>query len=179
MIPDEIKEAKRDGVKRADLRMRGKRRAKCTPSPFPDGPKEPRSKRQKAIEWFHARIGGARGKCMLSAAFDADAEIEALALGWRVDWEPENESPMDIFGDTPETREECERINAGLYSWEWACVRLPGDRKRFSGASLGGICIDETTNAGRDYRRIVEAELFAETLAMFPDRTLDAPNGAD
>ena len=103
------------------------------------------------FRFFHEHAGYVVGEAAVCALRLARAEERAERLGLRVEWEPEHE-PWD--GDCP-----APPIVAFAY-----VPRL--DDHKLSLASLGMVGL----NDWRDhYKRVVEAELFAEALATLDE----------
>lgn len=104
----------------------------------------------RAIKFFRDNAGYCVGQRLLGALRLANAEAEARAHGWRVEWEGEDYAPD--FDD--------EKINAEIHAGRvpWECAILYDGKGELLG-SLGGI-------AGADsaYRRVIEAELALDAL---------------
>lgn len=120
---------------------------------------------------FHLQHGGyctppGRAQCALDLA---RAEQTARDLNLRVEWQEEDENPLDVFGDDPDTRAQVRRIREGESDLLFARVPDPTDGSPYAAlASLGMI---ELSRDDRDpYRRVVEAELLSEAVAVLRAR---------
>lgn len=101
-------------------------------------------KLKKAFEFFLEHSGYVHGRREQGALDLARAEAIAEALGWEVEWEPdEEEYQTDLEGDQPD-----EVLSAILYDDDGVVI-----------GSLGGI-----GDPDKNYVRLVEAELASEAL---------------
>lgn len=104
---------------------------------------------RKAFRFFLANAGGIVGHNAETAIALARAEAYARDHDWTVVWE--DDDPCDgccCCDGTHGTEHQ---------SCEWAALYLPGEK--YPAASLGRI-----TDATREYRRVIEAELASEAL---------------
>lgn len=105
----------------------------------------------RAVKFFRDHAGYVVGQRLLGALKLANAEREAMARGWYVEWEDETYAP-DF--DDPEI---VQQINEGVMPWQCAILY---DAKGELLDSLGGIA-----GADHDYRRVVVAELALSALS--------------
>ena len=112
---------------------------------------------------FHLQHGGysvppGRAMCALQMV---RAEQTARDLNLKVRWEEE-----DIEPDFDDERDNA-AIRSGKLDWLFAYVPDPTTSERYAVlASLGGIAV----RPNDPYRRVVEAELYAEAIGILQDR---------
>lgn len=105
----------------------------------------------EAFLFFHANAGyivGERAKCAIRLA---RAEERAKGLGLEVHW---GDEPEAWDGEAPPPKVH-------------ACAWVPELDGKYNLASLGSIALDSWRDP---YRRVVEAELYAEALAELDER---------
>ena len=113
---------------------------------------------------FHLQHGGyctppGRAQCALNAA---RTEQTARDLNLRVVWEYEDDFPPD-FDDERDN----EKIRSGEWEWLRAHVPDPMGIDPYAIAACGGIAISPD---GQSYRRVMEADLLAEAVAVLRAR---------
>lgn len=119
---------------------------------------------REAFRFHHANSGyctpPGRAQCALDAA---RAEKTARDLGLRVVWEEEDENPLDVYGDDPDTRAQVRRIREGESDLFHIYVPSPINPREWL-ASLGMVEIPR--HGERSVRRVYEAEMYLEAIPL-------------